>query len=244
MKIPISVCIRTLNNQATLEACLDSTFANLNPSAVVVTYPSDDLFASSLQSKFPRAYFKRYFKKVTPPRLAVNLPTEDNSGLWSFTEWAFNFAVEKGCQRVLKVDGDQIITVEGAEAFKEQYASAAYMGIKCLELTSPTSMTRDFTGEEPRYFDFGQYPAIAIHRIPGTGYEYIGDLSNLLDSGGREHCWGVRFTLMKGPAMFVHYGWLNSTDPLRPTRNLEQVSYSGAHHPLVDLSKAFSTYRQ
>lgn len=235
----ISIALRTLNNNHTLAACLDSIYTALDPQCVVVSYPADDLFAGSLTSKFPKAHFHRYPKCVTPPRNAINLPTEDISGLWWYTAWAFNLAIQKGTPRVLKVDGDQTITKDGAEAFKEQYAKASYMGIKCIELTSPTAMTKEFTGEEPRYFDFERYPSISVNRIPGTGYEYIGDITNLYDRQGRSHCWGPNLTFMEGPPMFLHYGYLTSTDPLRPARNLEQVRYSGTHHPLVNLDKVF-----
>lgn len=236
---PIAICLRTFKNQYTLEACLDSIYTYLSPSHVFVCYNAEEVFADRLKAKFPLASFSRYPYKVTPPSRAVQLPTEDPTGLWNFTKWSFDKAFA-ACPRVLKVDGDQVLTAEGSKAFLEQYADASYMGIACLELTSPSTYTKEFTGEEPRYFDLSKYPAICCNRIPGTGYEYIGDLNNLYNRGGRSHCWGPCLTLLKGPAMFLHYGFLNSVDPARPMRNLEQVHYSGTHHCKVDLAKVFA----
>jgi len=233
----VSAMVRTYYNAPTLAACLESLTKHkeITDIAVTTNEPPDGPAHSlvpEMMKVYPQITFHHYPHNLTPFDAAKTIPLDDPTGWWNYA----NFAHRK-CKndQVLKVDGDQVLIFEGARKLFETSRTQEFLGLTCWELTSPKSRTKEFTGEEPRYWN--KNLGVKFYRFPGQGFEYIWN----------PH-WGTDKFTGWGPCIrrlgadipvFLHYGWLTSTDPVRPARNLEQVPYTGTHSNLVDLEKAF-----
>lgn len=229
--LPISVMVRTRNNNHTLKACLKSIYDYLDPHNVVVAYPADDTFAETLKDEFKAATFVRYPHTIVPPVFAQDLPEDAPNGLWSFNNYVMDECI---WPRILKVDGDQVLIKEGCEEFKERI-NEPFLGITCLEITSPIHQTKSFKGQEPRFWNRKILSGLKFHKYPKQGFEYIGDPSlwDITQEG-----WGAHFTKLDTP-MFAHYGWLTSVDPARPFKKFDQAECTIQHHPDVNLQALF-----
>lgn len=231
----VSAMLRTYYNEATLAACVESLLPHPEITDICIcTNEPIDGPAHSLVPTFkdPRISFYYYPNHLLSYAAAAAAPLDHPGTTWNYYNWCM-----RKCKndQILKVDGDQVLIHDGARLLFEKARTQDFLGLTCWELTSPTSRTKDFTGEEPRYWN--RNLGVKFYKFPGQGFEYIWNPHWGTDTFKG---WGPSFrSLGSNVPVFLHYGWLTSTDPVRPHRNLEQVPYTGSHSPLVDLSRAF-----
>jgi glycosyltransferase involved in cell wall biosynthesis len=135
---------------------------------------------------------------------------------------------------IIKSDGDMVWTPEGVEVlailrkagFLEKMP---WLGLGGAELTSPTTQTANWTGEEPRIFNRRLDGGIQHFRHSCGFFEILwnpkwGDYNRV--------GWGPHYRKVAGP-FWLHYGWVCAADPGRAERHLPQEVFTGTHHPEI-----------
>ena len=228
MKISTMICVH--NAELLLAPCVNS-IARLSAEICIALNCCTDGTADvvrNLMKVYPKKIrvFKYDAKIITASNpLAAKLADNDPRAFWTYRNWLLNKCEHR---LIFSMEADCILTPHGEQLILAHAKAGVFLGLPTFEITSPTTRTSGWSGQNARFYDRELDGGIRYIHYKKTGIEIPWCSQWDIDSG--LHCWGPHYKCFNHdyPAL-LHYGWSNSSEKGRENCGLPQVPF--VEHP-------------